>query len=316
MAPTERAQPAVGIALKVTSTVVFTLMATLVKLASADFPIGEIVFFRSFFALLPVMLWIVARGHFPEALYTEKMHRHFFRSLTGALSMFAGFTALSLLPIADATAIGYAAPLMTVVLAVIFLGEKVRVYRWSAVVVGFVGVLVILSDYVGPEASGVQTASAYGAIVALIGAFLGAFASTQVRDMVRFEAPATIVVYFSLFCALIGLVTIPFTPWVMPGPLDAAMLIGAGIFGGIGQVTMTQSFWHADASLIAPFDYASMIWALIISVIVFNTWPNSIMLFGTAIVIGAGLFVIYREHRLGIKRVRSKQAQTPTTPLS
>ena len=96
----------------------------------------------------------------------------------------------------------------------------------------------------------------------------------------------------------------------------AGMLVGAGIFGGIGQVTMTQSFWHADASLIAPFDYASMIWALIISVIVFNTWPNSIMLFGTAIVIGAGLFVIYREHRLGIKRVRSNKAQTPTTPLS
>ena len=316
MAPSERAQPAVGIALKITSTIVFTLMATLVKLASADYPIGEIVFFRSFFALLPVILWMAARGRFPEALHTQRLHRHFFRSLVGAGGMFTGFTALSLLPIADATAIGYAAPLMTVVLAVIFLGEKVRIYRWSAVAVGFLGVLVILSDYVGPEAAGVKQASTVGAIIAVVGAFLGAAASTQVRAMVRTEAASTIVVYFSLFTAVVGLGSIPFTAWSMPGPLDAAMLVGAGILGGIGQVTMTQSFRHADASLIAPFDYASMIWALIVSLAVFNTWPSGIMLVGTAIVISAGLFVIYREHRLGIERSRSKQAQTPITPLT
>lgn len=316
MIPSERAQPAVGIALKITSTVVFTLMATLVKLASADYPIGEIVFFRSFFALVPVLLWVAARGRFPDALYTDRLHRHFFRSLAGAGGMFTGFTALAMLPIADATAIGYAAPLMTVVLAVIFLGEKVRIYRWSAVLVGLVGVLVILSDYVGPEASGVPQSSTLGAVIAVASAFLGATATTQVRAMVRFESPSTIVIYFSLFCAFAGLASIPVTPWSMPGPVDAAMLIGAGIFGGIGQVTMTQSFRHADASLIAPFDYTSMIWALIISLVVFNTWPSGIMLVGTAIVIGAGLFVIYREHRLGIQRSRSKQAQTPITPLT
>jgi drug/metabolite transporter (DMT)-like permease len=313
MAPSERAQPAVGIALKITSTIVFTLMATLVKLASVDSPIGEIVFFRSFFALLPVIVWMAARGRFPEALYTERVNRHFFRSLTGAATMFFGFSALALLPIADATAIGYASPLITVGLAVLFLGEKVRIYRWSAVAVGLIGVLVILSDYVGPDASAVQEASALGALVAIVGAFLGATATIQVRAMVRTEAASTIVIYFSLFTALVALGSIPFTPWLVPGPVDAAMLIGAGILGGIGQVTMTQSFLHADASLIAPFDYASMIWALIISLVVFNTWPSSTMLLGTAIVIGAGLFVIYRERRLGIQRARSKAAQTPAT---
>jgi drug/metabolite transporter (DMT)-like permease len=311
--PAERAQPATGIALKVTSTIVFTLMSTLVKLASANYPIGEIMFFRSFFALIPVIAWMVARGRFPEALYTSRLHRHFFRSLAGAGGMFTGFLALSLLPIADATAIGYAAPLMTVVLAVIFLGEKVRVYRWSAVAVGFIGVLVILSDYVGPDASGVQQTTTYGAVIAIVSAFLGATATTQVRAMVHTEAPSTIVIYFSLFCALAGLISIPFTPWSLPGWSDAVMLVSAGIFGGIGQITMTQSFRHADASLIAPFDYTSMIWALIVSLLVFNTWPSPIMLVGTAIVIAAGLFVIYRERQLGIERSRSKQAQTPTT---
>ena len=311
--PSERAQPGIGIALKITSTIVFTIMATLVKLASADYPIGEIMFFRSFFALLPLLLWIGVRGRFPEALHTSRLHRHILRSLAGAGGMFTGFTALALLPIADATAIGYAAPLMTVVLAVIFLGEKVRIYRWSAVAVGFIGVLVILSDYVDPSASGVAQTSTIGAVIAVGSAFLGATATTQVRAMVHTESASTIVFYFSLFCALAGLISIPFTPWSMPGPLDAAMLVGAGIFGGIGQITMTQSFRHADASLIAPFDYTSMIWALIVSLLVFNTWPSGIMLLGTAIVIAAGLFVIYREHRLGIERSRAKEAQTPTT---
>ena len=287
MAPSERAQPLVGIALKIAATLAFTVMATLVKLASATYPVGELMFCRSFFALVPVLIWAGSRGRLPGALYTDRFGRHFIRSLTGAGSMFLGFTALSLLPIADATAIGYAAPLMTVVLAVIFLGEQVRIYRWSAVVIGLVGVLVILSDYVVPAASGVQERSTFGAAVAISGAFLGAAASTQVRAMVRFEGAATIVVYFSVFCAAFGLLTIPFTPWLAPGPAEAAMLVGAGIFGGIGQVTMTQSFRYADASLIAPFDYTSMIWALVVSVLVFGTWPSGIVLAGTAIVISA-----------------------------
>ncbi len=316
MIPSERAQPLIGIALKVTSTAVFTLMATLIKLASATYPIGEIVFFRSFFALFPLLLWAGARGRLPEAFYTTRFGRHLMRSLSGAATMFLGFTALALLPIADATAIGYAAPLLTVVLAVIFLGERVRIYRWSAVAVGLLGVLVILSDYVGPGASATGERSALGAIIAVTGAFLGAVTTTQVRAMVRYEGAVTIVVYFSAFSALAGLATAPFFGWVRPGVADAAMLVGAGICGGIGQVTMTQSFRYADASLIAPFDYVSMIWALIASLLVFSTWPTATMLFGTAIVISAGLFVIYREHRLGIERTRSKQAQTPTLPLT
>lgn len=315
MDPPEHARPLVGIAFKVASTLSFTAMATLVKLASARYPIGELVFFRSFFALIPVLAWVVWRGQFPTVFHTQRIGRHFIRSVTGATTMFLGFTALSLLPIADATAIGYAGPLLTVVLAVIFLGEKVRIYRWSAVVVGLIGVLVILSDYVGPEAAGATERSAFGAMIAVAGAFLGAVTSTQVRAMVHFEGAATIVVYFSLFTSLFGLFTLPFG-WIVPGPIDMLALIAAGIFGGLGQVLMTQSFRFGGASMVAPFDYTSMIWALIVSLVVFSTWPSERMLFGTAIVIGAGLFVIFRERRLGIERARSKRAQTPTLPIS
>ena len=229
--------------------------------------------------------------------------------------MFCGFTALSLLPIADATAIGYASPLMTVVFAVFLLGERVHVYRWSAVAVGLFGVLVILSDYVGPEATPTETTpQLVGAGFAIAGAITGALAATQTRSLTRIEPAATIVVYFSTLTAVFSLVSLPFG-WAVPGWLDMVALVGAGIFGGIGQVLLTQSYRFGDASLIAPFDYTSMIWALIVSLPIFGTWPSATVLAGAAIVIAAGLFVIWREHRLGIERTRSKRAQTPTTPI-
>jgi drug/metabolite transporter (DMT)-like permease len=204
---------------------------------------------------------------------------------------------------------------MTVVFAVFLLGERVHVYRWSAVAVGLCGVLVILSDYIGPEATHSSTGSLTGAGVAVAGAVVGALAATYTRSLTRIEAASTIVVYFSTLTAVFSLATVPFG-WAVPDVRDLAALIVAGICGGIGQVLLTQSYRFGDASLIAPFDYTSMIWALTVSLAVFGTWPSGIMLSGTAIVISAGLFVIYREHRLGIERARFKRAQTPTTPLS
>ena len=314
MPPSEHARPLIGIALKVISTFVFTAMATLIKLVSDRYPVGELTFFRSFFALIPVAGWVGWRT-FPSIFRTSRFGGHVVRSIAGATAMFCGFTALSLLPIADATAIGYASPLMTVVFAVLLLGERVHVYRWSAVGVGLCGVLVILSDYVGPEASRVSHGSALGAVSAVAGAVSGALAATQTRSLTRIEAAPTIVVYFSSLTALFSLATLPFG-WAVPDAIDSLALFGAGICGGIGQVLLTQSYRFGDASLIAPFDYTSMIWALFVSLAIFGTWPSPIVLAGAAIVISAGLFVIYRERRLGIERVRSKRAQTPTTPLS
>lgn len=304
-----------GIALKVASTLAFTAMATLIKLASERYPIGELTFFRSFFAIIPVLVWVAWRGDLPTVLHTRHIGQHLIRSVAGAAAMFCGFTALSLLPIADATAIGYAAPLLTVVFAVVLLGEKVHVYRWSAVVVGLIGVLVTLSDYVVPGAPGASEHNVVGAGFAIGGAVLAALAATQVRSLVRYESAATIVVYFSLFTALFSLGTLPFG-WEIPLWSDMWMLVGSGIFGGLGQVFLTQSYRFGDASLIAPFDYTSMLWSLIVSVVVFATWPSAIVLVGAGIVIAAGLFVIWRESELGIERARSKGAQSPTNTPS
>jgi drug/metabolite transporter (DMT)-like permease len=315
MDPSQNARPYLGIALKVASTIAFTGMATLVKLASERYPIGELIFFRSFFAIIPVFIWVGYRGELPTVFHTRHIGQHLIRSLAGASAMFCGFTALAMLPIADATAIGYAAPLLTVVFAVVLLGEKVHIYRWSAVIVGLFGVFVILSDYVIPGSAEAGEHNVVGAGFAVGGAVLSALAATQVRSLVRYENAATIVVYFSLFTALFSLATLPFG-WVMPTATDFAMLVAAGIFGGLGQVFLTQSYRFGDASLIAPFDYTSMLWSLIVSVVVFATWPSGIVLLGAGIVIAAGLFVIWRERRLGIERARSKRAQSPTNTPS
>jgi drug/metabolite transporter (DMT)-like permease len=307
------ASPVVGITLKIISTLVFSIMATLIKLVSDRYPTGELTFFRSFFALVPVLAWVSFRGEFPSVFRTRNIWGHAYRSAIGVTAMYCGFAALGHLPIADATAIGYGAPLLTVILAVVMLGEKVHLFRWTAVVVGLAGVLVILSDYFG-EAVKPGGSAEIGAIFAIAGTFATALAMTQVRYLTRFEGAATIVVYFSALSALFSLFTLPLG-WVVPDLTDLAILISAGIFGGIGQVLLTQSYRFGDASVIAPFEYTSMLWALVVSQFVFGTWPSATVTIGSTIVIAAGLAVIFRESRLGIERTRSKRAQTPPPPI-
>jgi drug/metabolite transporter (DMT)-like permease len=287
-----------GVLLKVASTLAFMLMATLVKLLSDRFPVGEITFARSFFALVPVAVWAAAQGGLRTVFRTSRPGAHLTRSLVGVTAMFLGFAALARLPLADSTAISFTAPLITVALAALILHEQVRIYRWSAVAIGFVGVLIILSGY---AEEGAADRSVLGAAFQLAAAAGVALVSIQIRHMTRTEPAATIVIYFSIFSTLVALLTVPFG-WAMPTATEAAALLAIGILGGIGQVTMTESFRHADASLLAPFDYVSLIWALAISVIVFGTLPTGTMLTGAAVVIAAGLFVLYRERQLRIAR--------------
>lgn len=301
--------PLLGVLLKIVSTAAFTAMATLIKFVSDRYPAGEVAFFRSAFALIPVLIWVGYKGLLPTVFITPRLGGHLLRSIAGATSMFFGFSALARLPLSDATAISYASPLMTVILAALLLNETIRIYRWTAVMVGLCGVLVILSGYIGP--SDQPDRSAIGAIFALLGAFFGALAATQTRRLTWVEQPGTIVVYFSLFTALFMLVaTLPFG-WIMPRSEDWIILVGCGVFGGIGQVLLTQSYRFGDASLIAPFEYVSMVWAILVGYFLFSSLPSSTMLLGSGIVIASGLFVIYREHRLGLKRSRERAVKPP-----
>jgi drug/metabolite transporter (DMT)-like permease len=184
-----------------------------------------------------------------------------------------------------------------VVLAVLVLHEHVRVYRWSAVAIGFIGVLIIVSGYA--EEGGGAERTLLGAVFQLIAAGVVALVVIQIRRMSVTESAVTIVVYFSSISALVALATIPFG-WIVPSPMEAALLVATGILGGFAQVTLTESVRHADASLLAPFDYLALLWALVLGFLVFGNLPTVTMLAGSAIVVATGLFVIYRERQLRI----------------
>jgi drug/metabolite transporter (DMT)-like permease len=222
-----------------------------------------------------------------------------------------GFFGLTRLPLPESISINYAAPLAVVVLSALILKEKVRLYRWSAALIGFVGVIIImwprLTIFSGGQAGEGEMA---GALAALAAAMAAAFATLQVRRLVQSEKTATIVIYFSVTSSLIALVTIPFG-WVWPTPQQAALLVGAGFAGGTAQLLLTSSYRHADLSIIAPFEYSSMILSIAVGYAVFGDIPTPQMLLGGLIVMGSGIFIIYREHQLGLERDKARQASTP-----
>lgn len=303
--------PMLGIGLKLSSVALFLTMATCLKAAPGT-PVGEMVFFRSAFAILPILVFLGYRGQLGTGLKTERLGGHAFRGFLGAAGMGCGFFALTKLPLPEATTLSYATPLLVVVLSALVLREVVRLYRWSAVALGMTGVLIIawprLTVFTGGAELGLD--ESIGVLASLLGSCIAATAMLMTRSLVRTERSATIVLYFSLSCTIGGLLTLPFG-WIMPEPRDLVLLISAGIAGGIAQILLTESFRHADMSVIAPFDYTSLILSVILGYVVFAEIPTINMLVGGLIVVAAGIFIIFREHRLGLERRAARRFTTP-----
>jgi len=303
-------RPLHGILYKLASVLVFIVMAAMIKTTAPHVPAGEVVFFRSLFAIPVIVVWLALRRELATGLKTSNPMGHVWRGVAGTIAMGLGFAGLGYLPLPDVTAIGYAAPLLTVIFAAMFLGEDVRLFRISAVALGMVGVMIVLGPRlsIGPE--GANMAEAFGATLVLGGAVFAALAQVFVRKLVMTEATSAIVFWFSLTATLLSLVTLPFG-WVWPTPREAAILVGAGLLGGVGQIFLTSSYREADASLVAPFDYASMLFSLAIGYFVFAEVPTRTMLMGAALIVTAGVLIIWREHRLGLERSRQRKAMTP-----
>jgi len=297
-----------GLVLKLVSVLVFTLMSACIKAARVEAPAGEAVFFRSFFALVPLLAYMAYRRELPSALATANPVGHVARGLVGVTAMGLGFVALGMLPLPETIAIGYASPIFATLLAAAVLGETIRAIRIAAVACGMAGVLIILWPKLTLLSDGAATPTeALGAVAALIGAFFGASAMVIVRRMVATERPSTIVFYFSVTASLGGLATAPFG-WTAPSATVWALLVGAGFLGGIGQILLTEAYKHAEASMIAPFEYSSMVFAVLLGWSVFDEIPTPSTLVGSAVVIGAGVLIILRERQLGIERARARRA--------
>lgn len=309
-ATTTENRPLKGIALKVAAVGAFIAMFTLIKLAG-PLPPGEIVFFRSFFAIFPVTAYVFFTGESWSAFRTTDPAGQIWRGVIGVTSMGLGFYGLTHLPLPEAVVIGYAMPLFTVVLGWALLKEKVRVYRWSAVILGLAGVVIAswprLTVLNAPDAASRELA--FGALAVIGSAAFAAGAMIQVRRLVAKEATNTIVLWFSMTSAALALLSIPFG-WQMPEPRAFGLLVLGGFFGGLGQVLMTSCYRYADVSTIAPFEYVSFLLSLAIGWVVFADAPTLQMLAGGLIVVAAGLAIIWRERRLGLERPISVRAQS------
>ncbi|WP_316014855.1 DMT family transporter [Roseobacter sp. HKCCA0434] len=301
-----------GILLKLASVAVFVVMAAIVKAVADDVPPGQTVFFRSLFAIPIILGWLALRHEgLREGLATANPMGHLWRGLVGTTAMALTFTGLGLLPLPEVTAIGYAAPLFAVILAAMFLGEEVRAVRLASVAMGLIGVAIILSPRLSAfDAGGPTDRETLGAVIVLASAVFVALAHVFIRKLVQVERTTAITFWFSVTASVLSLATLPFG-WVLPDLATLGLLILAGLLGGVGQIFLTSAYRYAPTGVIAPFDYASMLFALLLGYVVFDEVPTARMLVGAGIVVVAGLLIIWREQRLGLERAKQRRAQTP-----
>jgi drug/metabolite transporter (DMT)-like permease len=282
--------------LRICATLFSGVVFMLIKKISDSYPTGEIVFARSIFMIFPILAMLIAKGEIVQGIKTKNPWMHFSRAFTGVISMFCAFAALIYLPLPDVTAIGFASPLFTVAFSVFMLKEKVRFYRWTAVGAGLIGIVFIFSPHIVRSFSGTENGGALlGSLLALAGAVLSAFSMISVRRMATMEKTSAIVFYFAVGATLVSLFTLPFG-WVRPTPADGAILVTVGLAGGMTQILVAQSYRYAEASVVAPFDYIVLLWAIIFGWMFFADVPSWQMLSGAALVIISGIYVIWREH--------------------
>ncbi|MCO5159869.1 MAG: DMT family transporter [Mesorhizobium sp.] len=304
-------RPLAAILLKVTSIAVFVGMQSFIKLAGIV-PAGQIVFYRSFFAMVPILILLAWTGELRTGFRTARPGRHIVRGIVGVSSMALGFFALTRLPLPEAIMLNYAQPLLVVVISALVLGEKVRFFRWTAVAVGFLGVLIIswpkLTLFASDE--GMGSAEALGVVAAITAAAISAVALLQVRALVATDKSSTVVIWFSLTASIAGLLTIPFG-WAPLTGWQLFFLVMSGICGGIAQVLMTEAYRYASVATVAPFEYSSILFGLVVGYLLFADIPTIHSIVGGAIVVGSGLMIIWREQRLGLERGKARKVTPP-----
>jgi drug/metabolite transporter (DMT)-like permease len=279
-----------GIALRIGAMVCMAALSALVKWCGArGVPVMQIIFFRNLFAFLPLGLYIWRTTGF-SVLRTQRPLGHLARSTVGLTGMVCGFSAVQFLPLTSATAFSFASPLFMTALAALILHERVGKHRWAAVAVGFIGVLIMVRPAPGHV-------NLIGTGLALTGAAAAAGAMIAVREIGRTERGPTIVFYFTLAGAVLGAVSLPFV-WVTPDRLTLAMLVLAGLIGGVGQMLLTEALRVAPVGVVAPFDYTQLIWASLIGFFVWGELPHPATLIGAAIVAASGVYILYRELRI------------------
>jgi drug/metabolite transporter (DMT)-like permease len=279
------------------STAFFAAMAVTIRLASADLSTYEIAFFRNLFGLL-ALLPFLRRSR--DVLRTAQLPRYFVRCLVGVASMLCAFWALGHLPMAQAVALSYASPIFATVAAVFLLGEKVRMRRWSAVLVGLAGVLLIVQP-------GHAQFSA-GSLVALAGALLAALVAIQIKQLSRVDAADTIVLYTYLFWVPMSLVPALFA-WTWPQGITWLWLALVGAFGTGGQLLWTRALEIGEVSALQPINFTQLPMVGLAAWLLFGETPTAWTVAGAAVILSANVYIAHREVQLARRMATTAPAE-------
>ncbi len=289
-------RPGLGISLRLLSGVLFTGMVICVKAVSEAVPLGQIVFFRSFFALIPLVVFLIARHEFPSGLRTTRPRAHIVRSFFGAAAMFTSFASVALLPLAEAVLLAQLAPVLTAIAAVFFLSERLTKWRVMGLAFGVSGVLVLVWPDIG--GGSVDVRRLFGIALGLLTALLTAFALILVRSLTRTESPGAIAFYFVVASMTGGLLTVPWG-WAIPDLQTLLLLVLAGLFGGFAHIAMTLSFSYAEASRLAPFEYVALLWPVLADLLIFKLpLATSFLLAMPLVLAGAAIAAFEKKAKL------------------
>jgi drug/metabolite transporter (DMT)-like permease len=293
-----------GIVIRLIGAACFAVMAAMIKLGyDHGTNTVEAAFYRHAFGLIPLFVWMAWGGDF-DVWRTARPLSHFSRAAVGLTTMLLGFGALNYLPLAEATTISFATPLFAVALSALLLKETVGRHRWSAVLLGFAGVLIVMQP-------GGSVLPIIGVALAVSGAFGVACVNILVRQLGRTERPQTSVLWFTLISmAILGLV-MPFYAEAHDGR-TWAILLTMGLFGGVGQLCLAASLRYASVGATVPFDYTQLLWAVLLGWFIWDTHAPASTLAGAAVIVASGLYTFHREHKLG--REEQKEAAALERP--
>lgn len=270
------------------SLLLFSLMDADVKWLGASYPTAQIMFFRCALALVPVLIIIQMRGGL-VILHTRQVKLHLLRSLMGSCAMAFAFYAFALMPLANAVSILHTAPLFMTALSVLLLRESVGIRRWTAVIIGFCGMLLVVKPGAGMLES--------GSLFMLAAAFLIGCTTIVIRILGRHDDPVCITFYFTLTGVIISLLGLGFQEWVTPPPGDLVLLALVGFLGGMAQYLMTLSYQNLALGIVSPLKYLTIVFSGIIGYLVWSDIPDLQSLCGIAIIIACGLYTLHRELR-------------------
>lgn len=286
-----------GILLMLLAIAAFVTQAAFIK-ETPRIPTGQVMFVRAALTLLVTLLWMRFSGLKISEIVPIRWKMHMWRAVAGSAAMSLGFTGIRMVSLPDNTAIRFITPVLIVIFAAVFLGERLRFVRLGAVLMGLVGVLIII----WPKLSvGLDDVQAIGTLVVLASACFAAVAQLLVKALSRTDPSMSIVVSFAVISGLFGLFSAAFG-WVWPTGYETILLIVIGLIGGSAQIMITVAYRHADAGVLAPFSYSSMLFSLLYGYLWFNEYPTAPMLIGVALVILSGVLIFYRERQLARRK--------------